>query len=100
MTTQLTEAEAAETRARVAAMIKAMRRTDRYVRVVCSFRDKTDTYSVDVKAAVTSIDDITSSTCLNACVLGYAARRFKDDHGIHRCTKVKAVLDGLHFYED
>lgn len=101
MTTQ--PADTAQTRS--VELFKDLCRTsrqhsDRYVRVVCSFRDIAQSYDIPVKSRVASVEDIDKDARSKASILHKAARQFKDDFGIHRCTKVKVILRGLYLEEN
>jgi hypothetical protein len=81
-------------------LIKARRKTDRFVRVTCQYREITETHQVDVAKSFNTLAELEADARAYGTATHRAARAFKDNHGIHRCTKVKFSVAGPFLHQD
>ena len=81
-------------------LLKARRKSDRFVRVICQWREMTETHEIEVSKTFNTVDEVRTNARAYGVATHRAARAFKDNNGIHRCTKIKTNVEGPFFYED
>jgi phosphoglycolate phosphatase-like HAD superfamily hydrolase len=85
---------------KLADVAKSLRKSDRYVRITCRYRDISETLDVEVPQSINTLADLEASTRAHGVATHRAARVFKDNHGIHRCCRVSTSIDGPFRYND